>query len=36
VRLKPSNPAMEDIVVAAAEVEVRGVVVGLMRRYKRV
>ena len=35
VRLKPSNPAMEDIVVSAAEVEVRGVVVGLMRRYKR-
>lgn len=35
VRLKPSNPAMEDIVVPAAEVEVRGIVVGLMRRYKR-
>jgi repressor LexA len=35
VRLKPSNPAMKDIVVPAAEVEVRGVVVGLMRRYKR-
>ena len=36
VRLKPSNPAMKDIVVPAAEVEVRGVVVGLMRRYRRV
>jgi SOS-response transcriptional repressor LexA len=35
VRLKPSNPEMEDIVVPAAEVEVRGVVVGLMRKYKR-
>jgi repressor LexA len=35
VRLRPSNPAMKDIVVPAAEVEVRGVVVGLMRRYKR-
>jgi repressor LexA len=35
VRLKPSNPALEDIVVPASEVEVRGVVVGLMRRYKR-
>lgn len=36
VRLRPSNPAMEDIVVPADEVEVRGAVVGLMRRYKRV
>jgi repressor LexA len=33
VRLRPSNPAMEDIVVPAAEVEVRGVVVGLFRHY---
>ena len=35
VKLRPSNPAMEDIVVPAAEVEVRGVVVGLVRRYRR-
>lgn len=34
VRLRPSNPAMEDIVLPAAEVEVRGVVVGLFRRYR--
>lgn len=34
VRLKPSNPAMEDIVLPAAEVEVQGVVVGLLRRYR--
>lgn len=33
VRLKPSNPAMEDIVLPAAEVEIRGAVVGLLRRY---
>ena len=36
VRLRPSNPAVEDIVAPASEVEVRGIVVGLMRRYKRV
>jgi repressor LexA len=36
VRLKPSNPDMEDLVLPAAEVEVRGVVVGLVRRYRRV
>jgi repressor LexA len=35
VKLRPSNPAMEDIVAPAAEVEVRGVVVGLVRRYRR-
>jgi repressor LexA len=35
VKLRPSNPAMEDIVVPAAEVEVRGAVVGLVRRYRR-
>ena len=35
VRLRPSNPAMKDIVVPAAEVEVRGVVTGLVRRYRR-
>lgn len=35
VRLRPSNPAMSEIVVSAAEVEVRGVVTGLVRRYRR-
>jgi repressor LexA len=35
VRLKPSNPAVAEIVVPAAEVEVRGIVVGLVRRYRR-
>lgn len=35
VRLRPSNPAMQEIVVPAAEVEVRGVVTGLVRRYRR-
>ena len=33
VRLRPSNPAMEEIVLDAGRVEVRGVVVGLLRRY---
>ncbi len=33
VRLRPSNPEMEEIVLPAADVEVRGVVTGLMRRY---
>ena len=35
VRLRPSNPRMEEIVLPAAEVEVRGVVTGLVRRYGR-
>jgi len=35
VRLKPSNPEMEEIVLPASGVEVRGVVVGLMRHYGR-
>jgi repressor LexA len=35
VRLRPSNPEMKEIVLPASEVEVRGVVVGLMRRYRR-
>jgi repressor LexA len=34
VRLRPSNPAMGEIVLPAAEVEVSGVVVGLLRRYR--
>ena len=33
VRLEPANPEMEPIVVPAAEVEVRGVVTGLVRSY---
>ncbi|MBN1884780.1 MAG: transcriptional repressor LexA [Candidatus Krumholzibacteriota bacterium] len=33
VRLRPSNPAMEETVLDAGRVEVRGVVVGLIRRY---
>jgi repressor LexA len=34
VTLRPSNPAMEDIVLPAGRVEVRGAVVGLIRRYR--
>lgn len=33
VRLEPSNPAMQPIVVAADRVQVQGVVVGLLRKY---
>jgi repressor LexA len=33
VRLQPSAPGMEPILVAAGDVRVQGVVVGLMRRY---
>jgi len=33
VRLQPANAAMEDIVVPAADLEVRGVVCGLVRHY---
>ena len=35
VRLRPSNPDMEEIVLPATDVEVRGVVTGLVRRYQR-
>jgi repressor LexA len=35
VRLRPSNPDMEEIALPAADVEVRGVVTGLVRRYGR-
>lgn len=34
VRLAASNPAVADLTLPAAEVEVRGVVVGLLRRYR--
>ena len=33
VRLQPSNAALEPMVVAADQVQVQGVVVGLLRRY---
>ncbi len=33
VRLQPSNPAMSPLRVAATDVRVQGIVVGLMRRY---
>lgn len=33
VRLQPSNPAMEPIRVAASDLRVQGIVVGLMRKY---
>jgi repressor LexA len=33
VRLQPSNPAMQPLRVAAADVKVQGVVVGLMRKF---
>jgi repressor LexA len=33
VRLQPANPAMAPLRVAAADVRVQGIVVGLMRRY---
>ena len=33
VRLQPANPSMSPIVVAADRVQVRGVVVGVMRKY---
>jgi repressor LexA len=33
IRLQPANPLMQPIVVAPEEVQIQGVVVGLMRRY---
>lgn len=33
IRLQPSNPSMEPIMVAADDLRVQGVVVGLMRRF---
>jgi len=33
VRLQPANPAMQPIVVEAEQVQVQGVVIGVMRRY---
>lgn len=34
VRLQPANPTMQPIFVNAADVRIRGVVVGLMRHYR--
>jgi repressor LexA len=33
IRLQPANPTIEPIVVSAADVQVRGVVIGVMRKY---
>jgi repressor LexA len=33
IRLQPANPAIQPLVVAADQVQVQGVVVGVMRRY---
>ena len=33
VRLQPANPTMQPIFVAADNVQIQGVVVGVMRKY---
>jgi repressor LexA len=33
VRLQPANPAMQPILVSPDQVQIQGVVVGVMRRY---
>jgi repressor LexA len=33
VRLQPANPAMQPIIVSPDQVQIQGVVVGVMRRY---
>jgi repressor LexA len=33
VRLQPANPAMQPLIVAADQIQIQGVVVGVMRRY---
>jgi SOS-response transcriptional repressor LexA len=33
IRLQPSNPDLEPLTAAADDVDVQGVVVGLLRRY---
>jgi repressor LexA len=33
IRLQPANPVMQPMIVSADEVQIQGVVVGLMRRY---
>ncbi|GIW40173.1 MAG: LexA repressor [Candidatus Binatia bacterium] len=34
IRLEPANPTMEPIVAPAEDVELRGVVIGVLRRYR--
>ena len=34
VRLQPSNPAMPPIIVEGREVTIKGVVIGILRRYR--
>ena len=33
IRLQPANPAMQPLVIAADQVQIQGVVVGVMRKY---
>jgi repressor LexA len=33
IRLQPSNPALPPLITPARDVQVQGVVVGLLRRY---
>jgi len=33
IRLQPANPAMQPIIVQADQVQIQGVVIGVMRRY---
>jgi repressor LexA len=33
VRLQPANPAMQPMIFDASQVQIQGVVVGVMRRY---
>ena len=33
IRLQPANPAMQAIIVEADQVQIQGVVIGVMRRY---
>jgi repressor LexA len=33
IRLQPANPAMQPILVSPDQVQIQGVVVGVMRRY---
>jgi repressor LexA len=33
VRLQPANPTMQPILVPAEQVQIQGVVVGVMRKY---
>jgi SOS-response transcriptional repressor LexA len=33
VRLQPANPSMAPIIVRARDVEIQGVVIGLLRKY---